>query len=407
MSKMTRKRWVIVTTVVAILMVVICAYLFRSQIWVAVTCSGGTPQAELEGPVTQSWVATFDGPAGDNNDDDEWATAIQTDNLGNVYVTGSSGTVKYDSTGNELWFAYKPTGINDAPYTMAVDAMNNIYITGSSTVKYDSAGNLLWKNANRGSALALDTFGDVYVTGSSGLIKYDNAGDMLWNDKIWNGTSLTHWGEAIAVNDLGWVYVAGDFGTFGYDRAGNLLSIYPIQGYDLAVDAYGGVYVTGYYGTAKYAGTFPGTNLLWENDNMGSAIAVDTSGFGSVYVTGYSGTFKYGIAGNLLWKDTTLGSTLVLDTFGNLYITVENQVGPYRYTTVKFSKDGERLWTATLNGPVHGGDEAQAIAIDPSGNVYVTGTIAARDCMSFPPLFWDVGGTYRDYATVKYANQVE
>ena len=304
-------------------MVVICAYLFRSQIWVAATCSGGTPQAELEGPVTQAWVATFDDPAGDRKDDNEWATAIRTDSMGNVYVTGGGGTVKYDNAGNLLWI-YDTIGSD-----LAVDAVGSVYVTGYyGTKKYDNAGNLLWENAIRGSALALDTFGDVYVTG--------------------------------------------------------------------------------YYGTAKYAGTFLGTNLLWENDNMGSAIAVDTSGFGRVYVTGFSGTFKYGIAGNLLWKDPTLGTALALDASGNLYITVEDQGGSSRYTTVKFSKDGERLWTAILNGPAYPGmGWATALAVDPYGNIYVTGAIQAWGCMSFPPLFWDVGGTYRDYATVKYTNQVE
>src|SRR2546428_8488898 len=67
-------------------------------------------------------------------------------------------TIKYDPNGNQLWVA-RYDGYDqdeDRPQAMAVDAQGNVYVTGYSwgnfsgydfaTVKYDSSGNQLWAN---------------------------------------------------------------------------------------------------------------------------------------------------------------------------------------------------------------------------------------------------------------------
>jgi len=62
------------------------------------------------------------------------------------------------------------------------------------------------------------------------------------------------------------------------------------------------------------------------------------------------------------------------------------------YATIKYDPDGNELWIARYNGPGNGFDEATALALDPAGNVYVTGASLGA-------------GTGSDYATIKYYAQ--
>jgi uncharacterized protein (TIGR03437 family) len=60
------------------------------------------------------------------------------------------------------------------------------------------------------------------------------------------------------------------------------------------------------------------------------------------------------------------------------------------YATVKYSSNGNQEWTAVYDGPAKAADEALALAIDGSGNVYVTGQSVGS-------------GSAFDYATIKYS----
>ena len=137
----------------------------------------------------EQWVARYDIIG-----DDE-ATSLVVEDSGNVYVTGRSfsnvsgefmdyATIKYNSSGVEQWVARYNNGVDEAA-ALVVDEAGNVYVTGKSsqgrnndyaTIKYNSSRVEQWATRYNGpgtsvddeaTALAVDSFGNVYVTGKS------------------------------------------------------------------------------------------------------------------------------------------------------------------------------------------------------------------------------------------------
>ena len=141
-----------------------------------------------------------------------------------------------------------------------------------------------------------------------------------------------------------------------------------------------------------------------------SAYAITVDDTGNVYVTGAShgggseedyATAKYNAAGNELWvkryngpvSSDDYGQDIALDDSGNVYVTgtINGGVGwQYDYGTIKYDNNGNQLWVKRYDGAGRS-DSAKALALDSSGKVYVTGNskwVGASD----------------DYATIKYDN---
>src|SRR5205814_1107569 len=93
-------------------------------------------------------------------------------------------------------------------------------------------------------------------------------------------------------------------------------------------------------------------------------------------------------------NDTDGATAIALDHSGNAYVTgfSVGSGGDYDYATIKYNSMGQEQWVARYNGPGNDWDLAEHIAVDSSGNVYVTGN-------SF-----GLGSDY-DYATIKYISR--
>jgi len=203
----------------------------------------------------------------------------------------------------------------------------------------------------------------------------------------------------------------------GYDYASDWAT-------DLAVDAKGYVYITGL--SAYPYGEFSWTSRtatavkydtdgrrLWVaiykggGDSEPKDIAVDTAG--NVYITGsWSGevadiftvdifTIKYNADGKQLWvrkyngpykdkdkprRSLDYGEAIAVDADGNVYVagSSTDRQGYSDYVTIKYDRNGKSLWIKRFIGDISGDEYAESyardIALDASGNVYVTGESA-------------------------------
>ena len=117
-------------------------------------------------------------------------------------------------------------------------------------------------------------------------------------------------------------------------------------------------------------------------DAAGNVVASGFSlGFSGALVTSDIFTIKYDPAGNMLWEARwdggaqDQGHDMVLDAAGNVYVVGEKDsfTGPKDYVIIKYDANGVEQWSYVYDGTSGSEDIARAVAVDGSGNVYVTG----------------------------------
>ena len=111
---------------------------------------------------------------------------------------------------------------------------------------------------------------------------------------------------------------------------------------------------------------------------------------------------KFNASGGYQWSQQSAGAgnwedgfnAVTVDDVGNIYVTGYSDEGATNkdYVTIKYLADGSLAWKSHYSGLGSDDDDAAAdIAIDPSGNVFVTGSSAG-----YSSTYWT------DFATIKY-----
>lgn len=329
------------------------------------------------------WLRNFQGP-----ESYSFPIDIVKDSHDNFYVTGEShvsltasyiATVKYDSSGNELWVAlHEKATYEDYIRNMAIDDHGSIYLAfvslDSSTmritkfVKYDSSGNLVWEKLDSSlvfpRGIFVDNNGNTYI-GDVGfrLVKYDSLGNKIWFREFHNPTSGLKQANAMTMDDSGYIYLTGpcegtqpkfDAVTIKYNSDGDSLWVARYNNsngwpYDVAVDKQGNVYVTGDRDNGSIRNIFlikydPNGNQQWLS--------------------------IYGATG---WDNSRL---VRVDEEGNVYVGGRNSVGNDNdIITLKFDSTGAFQWLQRFNGPGNGWDVPTDMMMDPKGGVIITGTV--------------------------------
>jgi hypothetical protein len=361
---------------------------------------------------TYAWHTFY----GSGTADDSSALAV--DAGGNVYVTGVSYAswdgpaseaplhahsggdnwdvfvLKLSSNGAYQWHTFYGSGIADDSSDLAVDAGGNVYITGASgatwngpelqdplhayggsndifVLKLNSNGAYQWHTfygsgtlSDDGQALAVDAMGNVYVTGSSlatwsgpapelrtplhahsggdadlFVLKLYSNGAYQWH--TFYGSGIADVGSDLAVDAGGSVYVTGLSSASWIGPAGNSPLHAYAGGYDL--------YVLKLSSSGAYQWhTFYGST----GQDEGYALAVDARG--KVYVTGVSYASWDGPAGEPALHAYNSGGADFADFF-----------------VLKLNSNGTYQWH-TFYGSIYD-DYVGGLAVDRSGNVYVTG----------------------------------
>jgi hypothetical protein len=251
------------------------------------------------------------------------------------------------------WFGEVASARKDSASALSVDSFGNVYLSGSSY------GNLQGSNAGNDDAF---------------VGKFNSVGQLLWTRQF--GTSGVDYGSGVAADGLGNVLVtggtsadldgpnAGNYDAFlrKYDADGNLLwaqqfgTLSADRATAAAADRHGNIYVSG---ITQQSDVFPFPNDAWLS--------------------------KFDTDGKLLWSrqqatpDSDTATSVFIDQVGNVYLAGDTtgvldskNAGSYDAFLSKYDVEGNHFWTRQ-----HGGPQAEfvrGVSADALGNVFVTGS---------------------------------
>ncbi len=309
--------------------------------------------------------------------------------------TGTSSFVlKLTPAGNFDWARSIGGNLGTSGEGLSVDALGTSHIAGNYSgnadldpgagtslttstgnvqiylIELDSAGSFQWgidfggSGADGCASIAQDVNGEIYMTGY-----FTGACDF---DPTAGTTSMTSAGSIDAFvtkyttsGGLSWAKQLGGGGTDG--------------GADVTVDFTGNVYTTGYFdGTADF------------NPGAGTQLFTAATGISDAFVSCLTTTGTYSWAAQFGGASADAGQSIFLDITGNVYTTGRfsatadfdpsattyslTSAGTYDVFMSKLSPSGTFVWASKIGGTSN--DVGNALVVDASNNVYVTGYFA-------------------------------
>jgi hypothetical protein len=284
------------------------------------------------------------------------------DASGNVYITGSFCGTNVD---------FDPDPLDEDLHTS--EGQEDIFLT-----KLNSNGDYQWTRtiggtlSDSGQGVAVDSKGDVYITGY-----FQQTVDF---DPVTGPDSYTSKG----VEDIFLTKLNSD-GEYQWTRTiGGTLSD---SGQGVAVDSSGDVYITGYF------------QQTVDFDPVTGPDSYTSKGAGDIFLTKINAGGSYGFTKTMGGTASDIGQSVTLDGIDNVYIT-----GSFRGTAdfdpetnpggehtsaseddiflTKINSNRSYGWTKTMGGTDH--DFGRSVAVDSSGNVYITGSFRGTN-VDFDP----------------------
>jgi len=282
--------------------------------------------------------------------DRAWQIAL--DDAGYVYVTGEfSGDVDFDpGPGSDIHIS-----IGDG----------DIYVS-----KFDTEGNFIWartwggEGADRGRALVIDALGNVYVTGYfKWEADFDPGPDQDIRESI--GELDAYLSKLDPDGNLVWAI------TWGCPS-----NAYPDAGMGIALDASGNPHIVGYFGDSTDFDPGPDEDIR------------SCNGMSDAFLVKFNSDGKYAWARTWGGLGSDCPSDIAIDNTGNIYITgyftfaadfdpgpgedIHDCIGGCDAFISGFDSEGFFLWACTW-GSENSNTDADGVAVDESGNPYVTG----------------------------------
>jgi hypothetical protein len=331
-------------------------------------------------------VLSFSTYFGGNSSDTAWAVALDTN--GFIYITGQTLSkdfsyppgvfqtnyqggsqvgdafvAKFDNQGSNLiYLTYLGGSADDAAYSIAVDGSGNVYIAGATDSANFPIRNGIYTNINGTLNPRIGLYpADAFVA------KFDPSGSNLLYSTYLGGESADA-AYGIALDSSNDVYVTGFTYSTNFPTSPNALQSHLACINSIYFNANAFVTEISAAGTnLLYSSYFGGTNF-----DQGEGIAVDNSNY--VYVTGFTAS-------------TNFPNTNAFQPYLN---GATNLTSSYDAFVAKFTPSCTGLVYSTFLGGTNN-DVANHIAVDGSGNAYVTGWTVSTN---FPNTATNVAGLY-------------